>query len=882
VTRFVRQAVNLNRQHASQIAGFAAATIAVTTVIGWWASLPLLASWGTFEMKPLTALSIAALGVALMHPGKASRIMFAIGLTVMAASALDIGIDIGLVPQAVVPPELGALRSGSRMLLVTAILAGALVLSCFERYHFVAISLSGLGGVIAVFVLLLYLAGIETPQGPVPVRTPGLPTAVSLLCVAGGIVFRIGMTTALRKPRRLWHLLIVLASATIAPLLLLAVYAGLHITGAQLNQARQELMSEAHTLSVEVEHEITGEIQRQQALAASPLLREGDFAAFQRQAETSFASGEGGGIMLIDRNMQRLVDTWRPVGTPMEKAAFQAPVERALATGQPQIGGSFTGPVTRQLVVPGLVVPVQIDGENRYALVRPVDRQALASLVAAYELPPGLQGEIADAAGHIIVRSEQGDAVSGKALLVVRRHCPGPGGAFEFTDADGRPSLGAYACSDRTGWKTTVWKSMALLNALVRALWRTIGLTALLAFSLVSGLALWLSQIVGSSVGQTARAAIALGTGGPLPAEETPVAEVNALMAELRSAAVKRKAAEQDLKASKDHLQLAFDATQLGWWQYDALCRVVSGDERFKEIFDVTAEEVSIEDLIKRVHPDDAESFQANREAALDPANPKPYVHQEYRIRRRDGTVRWVEGNALVHFEGAGVERRLVSFGGTVQDITERKEREEKEHLLMREINHRAKNMLSVVHSIAQQTAATSPEDFVERFSARVQALSANQDLLVRNEWTGVEIADLVGAQLAHFADLIGSRIAVQGSKLRLNPASAQAVGLALHELATNAGKYGALSTDKGRVDISWEVTDGDKFTMSWTECGGPPVTAPKRAGFGTIVMEAMTARSVNGAVQLDFMPSGVMWRLTCLATNALESGGDGKQPFSL
>jgi two-component sensor histidine kinase len=115
-----------------------------------------------------------------------------------------------------------------------------------------------------------------------------------------------------------------------------------------------------------------------------------------------------------------------------------------------------------------------------------------------------------------------------------------------------------------------------------------------------------------------------------------------------------------------------------------------------------------------------------------------------------------------------------------------------------------------------------------------------------------------------------GARIIVDGPTLRLQPAAAQAIGLALHELATNAGKYGALSTDRGRVDICWG-TDGDTFTMSWTEREGPPVSAPKRRGFGTIVMEAMAARSVDGEVQLDYAPSGMTWRLTCPAANAQE-----------
>jgi HWE histidine kinase len=124
-----------------------------------------------------------------------------------------------------------------------------------------------------------------------------------------------------------------------------------------------------------------------------------------------------------------------------------------------------------------------------------------------------------------------------------------------------------------------------------------------------------------------------------------------------------------------------------------------------------------------------------------------------------------VEANALAYFEGAGAERRAVSLGGTVQDITERKEREEKEHLLMREVNHRAKNMLNVVDSIAHQTAARNAEGFIERFSERIQALSANQDLLVRSEWKGVDIADLARAQLAHFDDLNPAKQASIGSE---------------------------------------------------------------------------------------------------------------------
>jgi two-component sensor histidine kinase len=188
----------------------------------------------------------------------------------------------------------------------------------------------------------------------------------------------------------------------------------------------------------------------------------------------------------------------------------------------------------------------------------------------------------------------------------------------------------------------------------------------------------------------------------------------------------------------------------------------------------------------------------------------------------------------------------------------------------MREVNHRAKNMLSVVSAIAHRTAAKNPQDFVERFSQRIQALSANQDLLIRNEWKGADVEDLVRAQLAHFASIIGSRIVVRGPRLRLKPESAQAIGLALHELATNAWKYGALSTNKGRVHIWWQAA-ANMFTMSWAENEGPPVVAPTRRGFGSTVINTMAKYSLGGEVAIYYAPSGLMWQLTCPAANALE-----------
>jgi PAS domain S-box-containing protein len=208
----------------------------------------------------------------------------------------------------------------------------------------------------------------------------------------------------------------------------------------------------------------------------------------------------------------------------------------------------------------------------------------------------------------------------------------------------------------------------------------------------------------------------------------------------------------------------------------------------------------------------------------------------------------------------------------TNRDMTEMKARQERIQLLVHELNHRSKNILSLVQSIARQTSGLGHEDYITRFSQRLRALAANQDLLVKNEWRGVGVHDLVRAQLAHFADLIGQRILIEGPVLSFTPAAAQGVGLALNELATNAGKYGALANDEGHVNVDW-ACDGETFSISWTELKGPTVTPPKRRGFGSTLITSLAEMSVDGSVDLQYAETGLKWRLSCPADNARELG---------
>jgi two-component sensor histidine kinase/PAS domain-containing protein len=194
-------------------------------------------------------------------------------------------------------------------------------------------------------------------------------------------------------------------------------------------------------------------------------------------------------------------------------------------------------------------------------------------------------------------------------------------------------------------------------------------------------------------------------------------------------------------------------------------------------------------------------------------------------------------------------------------DISERKANEDQLRLLLRELTHRCKNLLAVIHAIARQTASRtrSVEDFLDRFSARLAAMGASHDLLIADDWQGASLRMLVEQQLGEHAERFGGQIAIEGEDVMLKPEAVQNLGLALHELATNAHKYGSLSEPAGEVNISWQFCDdASKLKLVWQERGGPKVTPPERSGFGRAMIENVVSKALEGDVRLSFPPKGV------------------------
>ena len=255
-------------------------------------------------------------------------------------------------------------------------------------------------------------------------------------------------------------------------------------------------------------------------------------------------------------------------------------------------------------------------------------------------------------------------------------------------------------------------------------------------------------------------------------------------------------------------------------------------------------------------HPDDVAESEARFASAL--AGGSSYVIEK-RYQRPDGEVVWTVSHVTRLVDAEGVP----SFFTVTTDVTERKEQDRIRAWLLAELNHRVKNNLSTVQALAHQSLAssTTPEDFQRTFDARLMALSRAHDLLMRETWTSAGLGQIVAETLAPFRLDEDGRIVIGGPEVRLSPTAAVTMTLAFHELATNAARFGALSSPNGRVAVEWSVGQteaGGVVDLIWRESGGPDVPPPTRRGFGSRLIERGAARELGGRVRLDFEPEGV------------------------
>lgn len=329
-----------------------------------------------------------------------------------------------------------------------------------------------------------------------------------------------------------------------------------------------------------------------------------------------------------------------------------------------------------------------------------------------------------------------------------------------------------------------------------------------------------------------------------------------------------RRRTEAALAASEERLAMASAAAKMGVWDLDIGAGRTVLNSEYCRLYGLpdSQRECTPEDWLASLHPEDRDRVEAAVRAAI--ATSDDYEDEFRIIRRDDGKVRWIAARGrLVRRPG-----RPARFVGVNYDITDRRAEQERQALLTREVDHRARNVLAVVRSIVKLTRAEDPKRFAAAVEGRVAALARAHTLLSRGGWTGASLAEIVGEEVAAYGGT--DRVALDGPELRLAPDAVQPVSMILHELATNAAKHGALSQSGGRVEVSWRLRDG-QLELTWTERGGPPLVAPpQRRGFGSTVVEATAQGQLSGTAAFHWDAAGLRCEVSLPAERILALRG--------
>jgi PAS domain S-box-containing protein len=349
--------------------------------------------------------------------------------------------------------------------------------------------------------------------------------------------------------------------------------------------------------------------------------------------------------------------------------------------------------------------------------------------------------------------------------------------------------------------------------------------------------------------------------------------------AELESSAAR-------LRQSEQRRTVALAAGQMGSWDWDLENGECNWDAGQYRIFGVDPEnfELTYDNIRPLIYPEDLERIEGLVAGGI---ADKATFQAEARIIRPNGELRWCICAAAMTMNAEG---RIIQVSGVTVDITDRKEAEERQALLAREVDHRARNALAVTQSIVHLTRASNIKGYIAAVNGRIGALSRAHALLSESRWQGADLATLIDDELAPYGISGAAKIEVSGPAISLEPATAQILALALHELATNAVKYGALSLASGMVDVSWALNSGN-LILQWIETGGPPTKAPSARGFGTKLITATCETQLGGKTKFGWLTEGLHCTLSVpigdktaqpergavAAADTLETNGDAQ-----
>lgn len=672
------------------------------------------------------------------------------------------------------------------------------------------------------------------------------------------------------KPLGIGAWLFALALAAVLPVLLFAGIAAQRLATAERQATLTELERRAQATANVVQRYLQSLRELAGTLAAAPMSQSGDLRSFYDYAKRAMAAGNvGRAVVLADPGGRMLVNTRRPFGELLPSAGDVQGLAAALAGKTVHIGNLFKGAVSGVHVFTAWA-PVIRDGQVVSLVGVVVEPKDLTAVLLEERLLEGWTSVVFDRRGTFVARSVEPDKWVGQPAPpeTLAAQAQGERGAYSITTLAGVGVSAYFVKIPTSGWAVAVGVPKRQLEAPTSATVRYMLGLGLASLLVAGGLAFLVGRHMNRAVASVVDAAIAVGEGRQLETRPSGVHELDELSGALVAAHDLIAAREASLRESEADFRGYFENVAVGTAQVDPSGCFMRVNQRYCEIVGYSREELLAGmGPLDLDHPDDREADKVRFARFFEGL--VPVYEAEKRYVRKDGHTVWVRVSARNVHDGPDNQRGYTA--GVIEDITERKQAEEHAALLMKEVNHRAKNLLAVAQAVARQSADTSEQMlFAEQFSERLAGMAASHDLLVRSEWQGVDAGDLVRSQLAHFANLIGTRVTLDGPSVQLTATTAQPIGMAIHELATNAGKYGALANADGTIRIEWELVaaaaggqgGAQRFRMQWSEHGGPPTTPPERRGFGHQVIVDAIEHSLGAEVSLAYPPSGLVWQL--------------------
>lgn len=575
----------------------------------------------------------------------------------------------------------------------------------------------------------------------------------------------------------------------------------------------------------------------------------------------------GANILLLREDGQQVMNTALSPGTPLPARRDTTSLRKLFATGQSSISDVFSGMVVHRPVI-ALEVPVRnADGQVIYGLTLNPAADLFAEIVRQQHLNTGSIVSILDREGTIIARTPNDARFVGKKAgsAVLSRLPMQAEGIVENASLEGIPVITAFSRVPEVGWSVVIGLPRAeLVEAARRAALVTFG-AGMACLALGLGLAHVMARGIIRPIASLRALSTALEQNDPDVAAATGLAETDevaqtmiAALHQRLTAEVARHIAEDEREQAASLLRTVIETAPSLIYAKDLSGRVIMANGMFLNALGKTrAEVIGRTDLEFRNDPARAEAVMAVNRRVL--ATGQPEVSEEL-FGDKDNYPRvWLSIKAPLQ----NTNQEVIGLVGVAVEITERKRVEDRLRLMVDELNHRVKNTLATVQSVAMHTLRGIDQVVRHTLEARLGALAAAHDVLTREQWEGANLEDVVAGALTPYGGKQDSRFEVSGPPLRLQPRVAVALSMGLHELATNALKYGALSVGSGRVNISWTVEKGppSRLYMIWSERSGPAVTPPTQRGFGTRLIERSLAQDLGGTAQIMFMTKGV----TCI-----------------